>query len=71
MTTFVKSYHARKYYDPQKDYSKYYEIYADVQSATDQARSQAWKNGEDQAVYALIAVVEKPEVVNTATVTEV
>lgn len=50
-------------------YSESSYAYKDLDKALEEARSEAWKTGRDQAVFALVSVVEKPDVVNTAKVT--
>lgn len=78
MTNVVKSYMAMrlpKFYGEGDEAAYMYcessRAYKDMNKAVDEARAEAWKSGRDQAVFELVSVIEKPDVVNTAKVTPV
>lgn len=46
------------------------EYHETLEAATNSARTQAWKNGEDFTIFKAVATVSKPELVNDAKVTD-
>ena len=70
-TTYTKAFVAKQYIEPSEWAAEYHDVFETLDGATAKARSRAWRDGKDQAVYQLIAVVEKPDMVNTAKVTTI
>ncbi len=69
MTDTTKTFTTTQYVA--QPWSEYSDVFSTIEKATDKARARAWRDGKDQVVYQAVAIVEKPNMVNTAKVTTI